>query len=85
MKNTSPFKGLRDKQGYSGYKMAKELGIYPAEYYRLEDSMVGYRYCYYLFKALKKAKVSSFKEVEAMFEEKPVKIIKSLQNSRDLK
>lgn len=71
-----PFRQIRERLGFTRYNAAKTLGMRQTAYDRLEASVQGYRYGYYLFKLVEDSDVT-LTELRKMFAEKPEKVEKN--------
>lgn len=72
----NPIRQIRERLGFTRYNAAKVLGLEQVAYDRLEASVQGYRYGYYLFRLLDESDIT-LTEVRKMFAEKPEKVVKN--------
>jgi hypothetical protein len=71
-----PFRQIRERLGFTRYNAAKTLGMRQTAYDRLEASVQGYRYGYYLFRLLDESDIT-LTELRKMFAEMPSKVDKN--------
>jgi hypothetical protein len=72
----NPIKQIREKLGYTRYNAAKILGLEQIQFDRLEASVQGYRYGYYLLRLIEVSGMPC-KEIRELFKEAPESVNKN--------